>query len=131
MVVLDSTFIIDFLKNKRNALEKTKRFSEKVSTTRINVFEVLVGIQLKKPEEKEKALVIFSDFLQMLTVLELDAINTELAAKIYADLHRGGKTVAYKDVLIAAIAMAKGEETIITENARDFEKIKGIKAEKY
>ena len=38
MVVLDTTFIIHFLKNKENALQKLK-INEPVYTTRLNIFK--------------------------------------------------------------------------------------------
>ncbi|MBI5051630.1 hypothetical protein HZC08_02615, partial [Candidatus Micrarchaeota archaeon] len=51
MVVLDSTFIIHFLKNKKNAVDRIRAASEPIATTRINVFEILVGIYSKRTEE--------------------------------------------------------------------------------
>ena len=131
MVVLDTTFIIHFLNNKKNAIEKANTFSEPVSTTRLNVFEVLVGIHSKKSEETENALLFFNDFLYSVKVLELDQKSAELAARISAELNRKGQTVYDNDILIAAIALTNNENTIITENVKDFSKIKGLKIEKY
>ena len=62
MVVLDTTFIIHFLKNKENALQKAQEINEPVYTTRLNIFEILAGINLKKRKKKQPAFSIFNDF---------------------------------------------------------------------
>ncbi len=131
MVVLDSTFIIHFLKNNRNAIEKAKVFSEPIYTTRLNVFEILKGIYLAEESQAEKELTTFNSFLQGIAILELDAKSANQAAKIFAELNKQGKTVQDSDVLIAAIALANGENSIITQNVKDFAKIPRIKAEGY
>ena len=131
MVVLDTTFIIHFLKNKSGAVRKAEKFSGSFCTTRINVFEVLIGIYFKKTGESEVALSRFSDFLRQLKILELDSHGADYAAKISAELNRTGKTVSHTDVLIAGIALAHGQDTILTENTAHFSRIKGINVESY
>ncbi|MFH1247462.1 MAG: type II toxin-antitoxin system VapC family toxin [Candidatus Micrarchaeota archaeon] len=131
MVVLDSTFIIHFLKNKRNAIEKAKTFHEPIFTTRLNVFEILKGIYSSEGLRVEKELAVFNSFLQGITVLELDVRSANQAANIFAELNKQGKTVQDGDILIAAIALANGENAIITENVRDFSKVRGVKIEIY
>ncbi|MBI5227100.1 type II toxin-antitoxin system VapC family toxin [Candidatus Micrarchaeota archaeon] len=131
MVVLDTTFIIHFLKNKQSALRKVKTLSSDVFTTRINVFEVLVGIYFQKSDVKEKELKIFYAFLDSITILELDATSTDGAARISAELKQKGQDVNETDALIAAIALTNGENVIITENVKHFSRIPGITAENY
>ena len=131
MVVLDTTFIIHFLKNKQNAIEKARTISEPSYTTRINVFETLVGIYLKKPQEIDNALEIFNKFLDEVIILELNEKSAKQAAKISAQLNKDGNTVQDKDILIAAIALVNGQGNIITDNVKDFSKIPGIIVEKY
>lgn len=130
MVVLDTTFIIHFLKNKPNAIGKARTLNEPSYTTRINIFETLVGIYLKKPEEIADALEIFNNFLNEVIILELDQKSASLAAKISARLGKDG-TVYDNDIIIAAIALSNDQNTIITENVKDFSKIPGIIVEKY
>ncbi len=131
MVVLDTTFIIHFLKNKQATIEKMRDFSSPLYTTRLNVFEVLVGIHRKGQDQVETALSAFNMFLEGISILELDQKSTEIGARIYAELDKNGETVQHKDVLIAAIALANGETSIITQNVKDFAKIPGIKVEGY
>ncbi|MBI4406717.1 type II toxin-antitoxin system VapC family toxin [Candidatus Micrarchaeota archaeon] len=131
MVVLDSTFIIHFFKNKRSAIEKAKAFPEPVCTTRLNVFEILKGIYSAEEPQTGKELTTFNSFLQSIRILELDVKSANEAAKICAALNKQGKTMQDSDVLIAAIALANDESTIVTQNVRDFAKIPGIKVEGY
>lgn len=131
MVVLDSTFIIHFLKNKTNAVEKAKALSEPVYTTRLNVFEILKGVYLAEQSQAEKELTNFNSFLQGIGVLELDVKSANEAAKIFAELNKQGRTVQDTDVLIAAIALTNRENIIVTQNVKDFSKIPGIKVESY
>ncbi len=131
MVILDTTFIIRFLKNKQNAVEKMQQISRALYTTQLNVFEVLIGIHRKGQAQEEMALSTFNIFLSKISILELDKKSTEIAAKICAELDKTGKTVQHKDVLIAAIALANGENSIVTQNVKDFIKIPRIKVERY
>jgi len=131
VVVLDTTFIVELLNNKQRALYKAKVLSSPTRTTRLNVYEILVGIYHKNTSEVDKALEIFNDFLSGVEVLELDSRSTDQAARISAELRRRGNMVADNDVLIAGIALANGENVILTQNTKDFSKIKGIKVESY
>ncbi len=131
MVVLDSTFLIDFLRSKPSAILMAKEFADNVFTTRLNVFEILVGIYRKKPEEQQKHLAAFYELLHSLQVLELDEKSASEAAHISAELMQKGKMLDEIDILVASIAIVHGEKTIITENIKHFSKIPGIKVEGY
>ena len=131
MVVVDSTFLIHFLRNDTRATTKATNFSEQIFTTRINVFEILIGVYNKKSEQRERALTAFYALLDSITVLELDARSANEAARLSAELNKIGETVEKADMLIAAIALSNEEHTIITANAKDFLKIPGIKVESY
>lgn len=131
MVVLDSTFIIHFLKNKEHAVRKAREFSDEIATTQINVYELLVGIYSKEYEERQKELSVFNDFLGSITILEFDEKSAHCAARIAAQLNKAGQTVDSIDVIVAAIAISNGEKTIVTQNAKDFSKIPGLKVESY
>lgn len=131
MVVLDTTFIIHFLRNGKNAVEKSRSLPGPVCTTRINVFEVLIGIYSQKAERQGVALETFNAFLGSLNVLELDATSADEAARISAELNKKGQTVHASDILIAAIALANKEDAILTQNVKDFSRIGALKVETY
>ena len=57
MKCLDATFLIDFLRNDRSAINKALEIKEEVLvTTSINIFEVLLGIYRKKKDRKSTRL---------------------------------------------------------------------------
>ena len=128
MVVLDSTFLIDFLKNKPSAVSKVKSFSDQVYTTRLNIFELLVGAY-RKNNEHELSVVL--DLAHSINILELDDKSALKAAQIQAELMQKGEMSPEIDVLIASIALSNGDKTIVTQNVKDFVKIPGIKVESY
>lgn len=131
MVVLDSTFLIDFLKNRPLAILKSRDFDNDISTTRLNVFEILVGIYRRPPNTQKRDLDSFYDFLNSINILELDRKSANEAAKISSELIRSGKMVPEIDILIAAISLSNGQNRIITQNTKDFSKIPGLKVENY
>jgi predicted nucleic acid-binding protein len=126
--VLDTTFLVDLLRGKKEA----KRFldtKELLFTTQINMFEVirgffLAGISAKKLAEVRTA-------FDNIRVLPLDDNATIRAAEISADLVKRGAGVAEGDCLTAGIALSNGIETIVTNDFEHFRRIKGIKVESY
>ena len=53
MICLDTSFIIDFLKERKEAIEFMKKNTEEVFTTEVNVFEIFIGIYTKEDYERE------------------------------------------------------------------------------
>ena len=133
MILLDSTFLIDFTKKQRIAQEKLKSLEQRMLfTTRINTFELLAGLfSLRSETEKAIKLSEVQMFLSRLIILELDEISARKAAEIYGQLNRKGSSIGHADSLIAGIALTNGIGTIVSRNIKDFEKIDGIKVETY
>ncbi len=133
MKLLDSTFLIDFIRKNEITLAKLADWGhEKIYTTRINVFEVLMGaFSIKSEKDKMTRLSEISIVLQNLTILELDEISTFNAAQISGKLNLGGVHIEPNDCLIAGIALSNGIDTIITKNTKHFNRIDGIKIESY
>lgn len=131
MVVLDTTFIIHLLRGNQKAASKSKELPVPSYTTRLNVFEVLIGVYSKNQFESSRALAILNDLLSSIKVLELDDKSGHLAAKLAAELNKNGQTIATSDILIAAIALANGQDTIVTQNVKHFSRVPGLKVETY
>ena len=134
MICLDSDCIIDFLKNKPEAvstLTTLKRYyKETFVTTEINKFEVMLGIYDKK-KINEKELKVAKSFFASIDVLPFgEECGTE-AARILGSLARKGRVINQNDALIAAVMRVNGCEKIVTRNARDFGRIPGVKVEDY
>jgi len=58
-------------------------------------------------------------------------MNVELFGQILGTLDKSGQKINDRDVMIAAIAMSKGENVIVTRNRKDFDRIPGLVTETY
>jgi len=129
MECLDTTFIIDLLKNKTEAIKKASEIKEEfIVTTTTNVFEVLQGFYF---ESNQKKIDIVNNFLSTVGILPLDFTASAKAAEIRVDLMKKGKDINVLDSLIAGTMLTNNCNTIITRNKDHFERVKGIKVESY
>lgn len=130
MVLLDSDFLIDFLKNKPNAInamEKLLSSGEKLKTTIFNYYEIYFGeIAFGK---KQNAQQVFA-FLETLEIVFPNFASMQKSAEIRLEMKKKGKTMSPNDLYIAGIALAINE-TLLTQNLKDFENIQGIKIQGY
>lgn len=131
MKAIDTTFIIDILRNDKNALMKSIELDKEpiVFTTEANVYEVVSGIQQKI--NKEKALHDLEVLLSRLTILPLDHKATIKAGRISGELLQEGKMIDDIDCLTAGIALTNGCDTIVTRNAKHFGRVAELKVEIY
>ncbi len=127
MKLLDTTFLIDLA----NGIKETKPYLQEqlLFTTSINMFEFVRGLYLKKIP-KNKYLEIMELF-ELIRMLPLDDAGIIKSAEISAVLYNKGIPIDDGDCLIAGIALSRGITTIVTRNTDHFERIKGIKVEKY
>ena len=52
--------------------------------------------------------------------------GAEKFGQILGTLDKNGQKINDRDVMIAAIAMSKGENTVVTRNKKDFERIPNL-----
>lgn len=136
MACLDTCLLIDLLRRagsvrKRRASAKIKELAdreERLTTTRFNVAELLVGVYRAGDPTRERAAV--RTLLDKLTILEFDDGATKLFGRLTALLQELGKPAGDMDVLIAATALVS-RETLITDNAAHFKNIAGLTVETY
>ncbi len=130
MIFIDSDCIIDFLKGRKEAIEIIEKYKEEIVTTEINVFEVLLGIYLKK-EFNEKEEQISKDFLNSVIKLPFDRMCGEISAKILASLMKKGEVIDENDCFIISIMIKNSCNKIITRNKKHFSRIKDIEVISY
>ena len=131
-ICLDSSIIIDFLKNKKEAVAAIQNYKEKDSlvTTEISTFEVFVGVYLKETINNEELNKVI-EFFRSIEVLPFDELCGQEAARIYASLSKSGKIIEEADIFISAIMKKNGCLNIITRNKEHFLRISGIKVIDY
>ena len=136
MPVLDTTVLVDLMRPRaseahRRAIafvDSARSNGKVISTTRINVAELLVGVELA--DDRLEELQRVQDVLEEMTILDLDQRATQRFGYITARLQRLGRPAGDLDVLIASVALANGQ-SLVTRNTRHFTEIPGLQLESY
>ncbi len=135
MKCLDSTFLIDLLKNDEGAIKKAEETEKAglMATTEINVFEIASGIELSKLGDKNKLQRMdqASALINRVHTFPLDRESALRAAKIIGQLKKNGSMIDTLDALVAGISLAHGCDVVVTRNVKHFKNIKGLKVETY
>lgn len=129
-MIVETSFIIDFLRNEPDAASKMKELRDNdipIKITTPSIFELWSGIiSLEHSEKRTKNVAMF---IQGQIILQLDALSAEEAGKIDGKLIKIGKEIEPEDCMIAGIAMVKNE-TVLTKDPH-FQRIEGLKVENY
>lgn len=128
--LLDTTVLVDILRKNPDAVRWVANLdSETLCTTRLNVFELLVGIYASAASEAR--LLNAEQLISRLNILELTSPTAKKAAQIQGGLHQQGKRIDDIDCLTAAIGIMHGVSCIVTRNRKHFEQIPEITVESY
>jgi tRNA(fMet)-specific endonuclease VapC len=131
MKYLLDTNIIAYIINKR-PIEVFNRFHSlelnEISTSSIVVAELWFGVA--KSQRKVQNKIALENFLAELTIFDFDIRAAESYAIIRADLESKGTIIGANDLLISAHAVSLGL-TLITNNAREFQRINELKIENW
>lgn len=131
MTCLDTDFIIDLLRRKPAAerkLEEMTADGDKLNTTPLNASELYKGAyNSSRPIEEAKKV---RHLLDTLDILEFSIAASETFGKLSIELQRYGNDIGDFDLLIASIALTRGEP-LLTKNAKHFSKVPGLAIESY
>lgn len=94
----------------------------------IAVFELYYGIE--KNSSQQRNLSALENFIAPLTVVDFTLEAAKKAAKVRSALEKQGTPIGVYDLQIAAIALAENM-TLLTNNTREFERVKGLKLENW
>ena len=94
----------------------------------ITLFELYYGIE--KNNSQQRNLAALENFIAPLTVVDFTLDAAKKAAKIRNDLQKQGTPIGAYDIQIAAIALSYNM-TLLTNNTREFERVKGLKLENW
>ena|SRR3989338_5520976 len=128
---IDTTFIIDLLKNDSGAIKKAKELDNEtfVVTTEANVYEIISGIEEKNMESGVRDLDILLSRLTSVFVIDRKAVIK--SGRLFNRLMKEGKIIDDIDCLIAGTLISNDCFTIITRNVKHFSRIKELKVETY
>lgn len=127
IICLDTTWTIDFFRNREEAVQRLKQLRAEnsiLATTTATVFETLYGFLVRSDHEKTQQAVQFFKSLPLIFTLDFEASCK--AAEVAAELARRGNAINQFDSLIAGSMLRNGCTKIVTTNTKDFSKIKGI-----
>lgn len=127
MTCIDTDILIDFLRNKPQAIQTVQKIlakQESLKTTAINVFELLKGVKKQSPEKQLR----MKHFIERLTILYFDECCAQHAADILCTLKEKGESLDLADILIASIACAHNEP-LLTQNTKHFSRIEKLQLE--
>ncbi|HLC63058.1 MAG TPA: type II toxin-antitoxin system VapC family toxin [Candidatus Nanoarchaeia archaeon] len=130
MICLDSDFLIDFLNDKKEAVEFLIKYHGDFVTTEINLFEVFDGIYYQKQVNKKEE-ELAKSFFKTLPTLSSQNGWGQAAAYLLSYLRKQGKEIEDKDCFIAAIMQVHGCSKIITRNVKHYSSIPGIQVISY
>jgi tRNA(fMet)-specific endonuclease VapC len=94
----------------------------------ITLFELYYGIE--KNNSQQRNLAALENFIAPLTIVDFTLDAAKKAAKIRNNLQKQGTPIGACDVQIAAIAISLNM-TLLTNNTREFERVKGFKLENW
>ena len=129
-MILEATFVIDFLKGRNDAVSKMESLVKEnilVSIAAPTVFELFAGYEQHGKGEREKQKI--SLFLKTINLFPLDGESAKIGGIIDGALIKKGLQIDAEDSMIAGIAMAKNE-SVLTRDSH-FDRIEGLKVEKY
>lgn len=120
-ICLDTDFLVNFLRNKKEEVDFILEHESKVlfATTYINLFELYYGAY--KYSNPQKILKV-EELSHRLPVLNLSQEAVKKAGKIVALLEKEGNTIDFRDALIGCIAQIEGF-CLKTNNKKHFNKI--------
>jgi len=120
-VCIDTDVLIDFLRGKKEAVEKIRKLEEEfdLATTTINVFELYFGAYKTNKEKNVKAV---NDLVERMEVFGLSKKSAEIAGRMMAVLERKGMEIGIRDTMVAGIAI-ENDVALLTRNLKHYKRL--------
>lgn len=90
--------------------------------------ELVHGVEKSKAVEKNRLALAL--LLANIEIISFDSLAAESYGKVRADLEKMGTPIGPLDMMIAGHAQSLGY-TVVTNNTREFERVKGLNLEKW
>lgn len=127
--LLDTDICIHALK-KRNAalIEAFTAHDGRMAVSDVTLYELYYGAE--RYDDPASRIAIIENFAARLDVLPFDTRAALHAGNIRATLERQGQIIGAYDLMIAAIARSQGL-VLVTGNMREFERVEGLRVERW
>jgi tRNA(fMet)-specific endonuclease VapC len=128
--LVDTDILSFYFKGDSKVVDKFNDYLKEFDVINVSIityYEILGGLRFKKAERQIKE---FEEFVSNNTIIHISEQSAKLSGDIYADLRQKGITIGTSDILIAGIA-TENELTLVTNNERHYESIRGLKIENW
>jgi tRNA(fMet)-specific endonuclease VapC len=125
MYLIDTNILTYFYKGNKKIEEKFKENSDQIVLSSIVKSECLYGA---KKTKRSELLNFYGVIFVTYPILSFDSDCADYYSDIKSYLSDSGKIVGDFDIMITAIAIAN-DLTLVTNNAKDFANIPGLKLE--
>ena len=128
--LIDTDILSFYFKGDPNVIVKFQEYLrefDQISISIITFYEVIGGLKHKKAEKQIQE---FEEFIFNNNLIHISEDSVRKSTDIYADLKQRGITIGTSDILIAGMAI-ENELTLITNNVRHYEPIRGLKIENW
>jgi tRNA(fMet)-specific endonuclease VapC len=131
MYLLDTNACIALINNKspsvRTRLQKALAQDAKVFVSSVVAFELWYGVA-KSARPEANARLVETFFAGPVSLLAFESEDARVAGRVRASLEAVGKPIGAYDLLIGGQAL-RHQLTLITANAREFSRVKGLECE--
>jgi predicted nucleic acid-binding protein len=124
----DSTFLIDYIRGERQAVEKLRELleaAERLATPAAAAAEVMVGGYFRGGRELARTL----EFLERIDIIPFDGGEAAEAGRMGAESLRRGAPLAGIDLLVAATA--RHHQGVLVSRDSIFSQVPGLAVEAY
>ena len=129
--LLDTNACIALINDKapavRTRLQRVLAKDAKLLISSVVAFELWYGVA-KSTRREANARLVETFFAGPVSLLPFESEDAQVAGRVRAELEAAGKPIGAYDVLIAAQAL-RHQLTLITANAREFSRVKGLEWE--
>jgi tRNA(fMet)-specific endonuclease VapC len=127
--LLDTNTCIGVLRQRPGMVDRLSQVAPTdCAVSMVTVYELFCGVAKAQDPANERHKV--ERFISEVIELALDRASAEAAAKARAELERQGNLIGPYDLLIAGQALASGL-TLVTNNIREFQRVRGLKLQSW
>ena len=128
--LIDTNWVIDALRgggrSRQVRLRIVERNQDGIAMSMVTLAELSVG--LHRTNDPLRARADMQELTTRFTLLDVDGETCEVFGQLKADLQRRGEAIGNFDTMIAATAL-QHDLTLLTNNARHFDRVRGLRTE--
>lgn len=126
LLLLDTTFLVDADRGGRD-LDETIDDEDDISIAAITVAELIVGVRLASPEQRQTRAAFVDEVVESIPVINYDSTVAREHAELLVAVRKQGRPRGAHDLLIAATARA-ADRTVVSADKEAFSALPGVTA---